>query len=559
MIGAVARARWRITWNAVRRPNAMQRRTRVRLIVIPLLLIVFASPLFVGIAAGVRYGTAHDPATVRHYLPLVFIGVFFLTLFGSFPTTLTALYFSPTVPLLLTAPVPLRTVFITALSESALAAPIVLLLSLALLIAYGIGAGAGIAFYLVAIVSILLTVLFVAALTQILVVGLLRIIPARRAREGLTLLGALLSIGAYAVWYGSRGGPGRLNGNGRFQTIADRFEPWSRWLPPGWAGRGSEAAQIGAWPAALGWLTLLALGTAVLGGAAYALFVRAFLVGWSATREAAPRQHGAARARVGIERFGVGWAPPVRAIAVKEFRTLVRDTKRLSVVVRSVGFMCVYLFFFLFRGGSPGTLQAGLWFWLRLLIAITALLFGLTSGVSGYSFGAEGTQFGLYRAAPLPPRSLFLGKWLAGVAIAAPVAVALTVGIGFWLHGSGGQLALLPLVALWYALGTSAIAVASAAIGPRFDAAQPNRATGAAGRLASAVASALFLAGSFVLWGGIALLTTAATNDDFGDFQRQKGLIGALVGVGALLAAGTVSAVCTTAMGRIRTLLAPAP
>jgi hypothetical protein len=144
---------------------------------------------------------------------------------------------------------------------------------------------------------------------------------------------------------------------------------------------------------------------------------------------------------------------------------------------------------------------------------------------------------------------------LAGAAIATPVAVVLTMGIGVWLRGNTEQLALLPLVALWYALGTTAIAVASAAISPRFDATQPNRATGTAGRLASATASLLFLAGSFGLWGGIGLLTAG----DIGGLGEYRALIGGVAAIGGLLAAGTVSAVTATGMQRLRAFLAPVP
>jgi hypothetical protein len=244
-------------------------------------------------------------------------------------------------------------------------------------------------------------------------------------------------------------------------------------------------------------------------------------------------------------------------MAIREERSLIRDTKRLSVVVRSVGFMCVYLFFFLFRGGPGGTLPTGVWFWMRLLIAVTILLFGLASGVSGYTIGAEGAQFDLYRGAPITPGSLFIAKWLAGAVIAVPVALVLSLGLGAWLRGSAGQLALLPFVGLWYALGTTAIAVASSAIGPSFNATQPNRATTPSGRLASAIASAIFLASSFALWGGIGLVVTAAGR--IGGFREHEALIAGIACIGALLAAGTVSAVCAIGLQRLRILLAPVP
>jgi hypothetical protein len=135
----------------------------------------------------------------------------------------------------------------------------------------------------------------------------------------------------------------------------------------------------------------------------------------------------------------------------------------------------------------------------------------------------------------------------------------LTFGLGLWLHGTPGQLAFLPFVGCWYALGTTAIAVAAAAIGPNFGAAQPNRATNPAGRLASALGSALFLAGSFALWGGIGLLTTARATGAIGTFQGHTAVIGLIACIGGLLAAGTVGAVCATGLRRLRALLAPVP
>ena len=146
---------------------------------------------------------------------------------------------------------------------------------------------------------------------------------------------------------------------------------------------------------------------------------------------------------------------------------------------------------------------------------------------------------------------------LAGAVIAVPVALVLSLGLGSWLRGSAGQLALLPFVGLWYALGTTAISVASSAIGPSFTATQPNRATTASGRLASAIASVIFLAGSFALWSGVGLAVTGAGG--IGGFREYMALIAGIALIGALFAAGTVSAVCAIGLQRLRTLLAPVP
>lgn len=563
MIGAIARARGRIVWNTLRRPHAGRRRARARLIIWPVLLVAFGAPLFLGMIAAIRFGETQQPGIVRHYLSLIFSVTFLLVLFGNFPATLSALYFSPTVPLLLAAPVPLRAVFLTALAEGALAAPFILALSALALLAYAIGAGAGAAFFLVALIGLAALAVLVAALTQLLVVALLRVVPARRAKEGLTLLGAVISIGGYALWYGARGPSGGFDNGSGFQNVADRSEAYARWLPSGWAGLAAGAAQAGAWGAMLGWLLALLAGAAAITGAAYLVFQRAFVVGWSATRESAPRRRSGAVASAGarstLGRIGFGAASPARAIAIKEIRTLVRDTKRLSVVVRSVGFTCIYLFFFLFRGGgaADGIPPIGS-FWLRVLLAAMALIFGLANGVGGYAFGSEGAQFGLYRGAPLVARTLLAGKWLASVALVLPAALVLTLGIGLALRGDATQLALLPVIAIWYALGTTAVAVAAAAIGPQFAATQPNRATGPTGRLASAIGSVLFLGGSFVLWGGIALLITPRAGGFIGRVQAYPAFIAAALVGGGALAVGTVIGIIGFAQRRVRALLAPA-
>ncbi len=150
-------------------------------------------------------------------------------------------------PLLLAAPVPFRTVFTVTLIEGALAAPLVLGLALLALVAYGIGVGAGIAYYVVVVIGLVATAAFVTALTQMLVTLTLRVIPAQRAKEGLTLLGAVITVAAYGVYYSTRFARGQIgdDGTATFAAFVDRITPVARIVPPGWAGFGATAAQRG--------------------------------------------------------------------------------------------------------------------------------------------------------------------------------------------------------------------------------------------------------------------------------------------------------------------------
>lgn len=281
MIGVIARARWRATVNAVRKTDRGRRRFILSVIVLLVLLLTLVLPFFFFIAVFFRVAATRDPGAIAQFPPLIFTAVTLFMLVGNFVATLSALYFSPTLPILLAAPVPTRTVFTVALIEGSLATPFVLIAALLVLAAYGIGVGAGPAYYLVCAIGMAAMSVLVAALTQMLVVGVLRIVPARRVREAVSLLGAIVSVVGYGLWYASRtGGRSSARAANGFQTLADRTRPLAYWTPPGWAGSAANAAQTGNAITTLGWLMLLSAVAGGLIACAYALFHRAFLVCW---------------------------------------------------------------------------------------------------------------------------------------------------------------------------------------------------------------------------------------------------------------------------------------
>jgi len=566
VVFAIFRARLRAMWNTLRRSGG--RRVAVRLLVVALVTAFVVVPATALLVALVRYDARINPSEAARYPPAILLVVALLLLFSNFAATLHALYFSPTLPLLLVAPVPLRAVFVVTLAEGAVAAPFVLLLGAFLLAACGIGTGAGPGYYLVAATALLLTAATVAAFTQLLVTATARVVPARRARELLTLVGAVLSVVAYGAYYLSRFGsrPTRGGDVAALREGIDRLEPASRLLPPGWAGRAVAAAQTGDTLAAVGWLAAATLAAVLVVELAARVFRRAYLVGWSAVRGVAPgRAETPGRGAV-LDRLLDPASPPVRAIATKEIRTLLRDTQRLSTVVRSAGFAVVYLVLFVFGGGNGAatgrTFGAGgagagdALFWGRAVF-VAFVIGGVASGVSAYTFGAEGAQFALYRLAPVTARSLLLAKWLAGAVLVAPVALVLAVGVGVFLGGGVVNTALLALFTLWYALGSTANAVATAAIGARFDGTRPDRATTWTGGLARLGFSALFFVGSLLLWGAVVFPMDSRvpfTPSQLAAYAPPR-LVIALVG--AAMAGGGLAFAFTLGVARLRHLLRP--
>jgi len=569
MTATVLRARLRASWNSARRTQGGRRRV-MQAVIFTFVALLILGPIFAGIALLLRFDAARNPAEALRYPPAIFVVAALALLFTNFPATLNALYYSPTLSLLLAAPVPFRTVFTVTLIEGALAAPFVLGLALLALIAYGIGVGAGIAYYLIVVIGLIATAVFVTALTQMLVIGALRVIPAQRAKEGLTLLGAIVTVAAYGVYYSTRfarggfGGNGGGNGSGTAITTlhdaVDRIIPVARMLPPGWAGFGAAAAQRGDVIGLVAWLVALLGATAVVIALAANVFRHAYLVGWSAIRTA-PSRRVANDARTGtLDRIGSGWSPQVRAVAVKEVRTLVRDTRRLSVLVRSAGFALVYLFVFVFGGNQGGGrggsfIGANTDFWFRALF-VAFVVGGLASGVSAYTFGAEGQQFALYRLAPVTARTLLFAKWLAGMLFTAPIGCVLAVGVGIFLGGTPGQIIVLTLFTLWYALGSTANAVATAAIGAQFDQNRPDRSTNWSGSVVRLGVSMAFFLGSLLFWGALVfpgsarIPYTGGTAADYGGVRLIAAVVGAVLALGGLALAASVGSARLTRLLR---------
>src|SRR6185295_9808620 len=104
----------------------------------------------------------------------------------------TSLYLSGDTDMLLVAPVPMRAVFVVKFFGG-LIVPYILLFGLLgpALFGYGQGLGYGAAFFVMAILVLALLPLLPAGLGALLVMVVVRVVPARRAREIVSVIGGL--------------------------------------------------------------------------------------------------------------------------------------------------------------------------------------------------------------------------------------------------------------------------------------------------------------------------------------------------------------------------------
>ncbi len=123
-----------------------------------------------------------------------------LLILTSFTTVLTSLYLSGDTDMLLVAPVPMRAVFVVKFFGG-LIVPYIMLFGLLgpALLGYGQGMGYGAPFFVAATLTLALLPLLPAGLGALLVMAVVRVIPARRAREIVSVIGGLFGASWYIV------------------------------------------------------------------------------------------------------------------------------------------------------------------------------------------------------------------------------------------------------------------------------------------------------------------------------------------------------------------------
>jgi hypothetical protein len=221
-------------------PRTARNRRQVTLFVLSWLLLGFLRSPELAQLVG-------DPQPFLENVPVLIVSVaFFGILLTSFGVLLQALYLAGDMDFLLSAPVPIRAVFLTKLLQATLP-NFSLILLFGLPVLYGLGAAQRYNFLFYPLVLILMGVLALAAagLSSLLVMLVVRIFPARRVAEVLGLFVGVISLlcsqsGQFANWVDVSG-----------QQAADALALVSRvntpWSPLAWAGRSLVAIGEGRW------------------------------------------------------------------------------------------------------------------------------------------------------------------------------------------------------------------------------------------------------------------------------------------------------------------------
>ncbi len=452
---------------------------------------------------------------------LVITAAFAAILITSFAVLLQALYLAGDMEFLLSAPVPIRAIFITKLLQATLP-NFSLILLFGLPVLYGLGASGGynILYYPLVLIVLALVALATAGLSSLLVMAVVRIFPARRVAEVLGFVVAILSFTCSQSGQFARYANVSQDQATQMLNLATRFNtPWS---PLTWAGRGLVDIGEGRWPSGAGLVLLTIVITSGVFALSLATAERLYYSGWASVqistgKKASVRRDGAIQPRVVIAAPLRRLLPAdVRGIIAKDWLMLRRDLRNMSQLITPLILGAVYALMLIRSGGqAPAGRGEAPAVFMEIMqnvmvygnVAISLFVsWSLLSRLAALGFSLEGKNYWMVKIAPISIARLLGAKYLAAFLPTLALGWVFLVIISLVQRASPGTLIFGMLVVLLTIAGTAGLNLAFGVIGANFNWEDPRRVTQGGIGCLGALASFLFLGISLLLFFGPAVL-----------------------------------------------------
>ncbi|MGB8644651.1 MAG: hypothetical protein WCF84_05405 [Anaerolineae bacterium] len=422
-----------------------------------------------------------DLSALLASLPAVVLtGVFVITLTLSFGVLLQGLYLAGDMEFLLSAPIPIRAVFVSKLLQT-IVPDFLLICFFALPILWGLGAAEGYTplYYPLVFVMLAAVVVAAAGLSSLLVLATARLFPPRLVAEVLGLLGAVIAISFSQIGQFARASDFQASQLGQGLDALTALN--SDWSPLAWAGRGLIDIGVGEWGLGLALIAVMLAAGGVIFGAALITAERLYYSGWARlavghTRRPAHKRAEVAGAGAGVLSRLV--SAPVRAILFKDALVIRRDLRTLSQLVAPLILAVIYAILFIRggpsslsgRGSSAALLSSLGWFLVYGNIAIALFIgWSFVSRLSLMSFSQEGKYYWLIKSAPVSSTQLLTTKFLVAYLPTLFLSAMFLLGISLAQGvGAGATLFGLFVVALCLA-GGAGLYLAFGVTGARLD------------------------------------------------------------------------------------------
>ena len=453
-------------------------------------------------------------------VPMLLLGAAFLgILLTSFGVLLQALYLAGDMDFLLSSPVPIRAVFISKMLQAILPNfSLISLFSLPVLYGLGFASGYNLFYYPLVLITLVLLALAAAGLSALLVMGIVRIFPARRVAEVLGFLGAILSM----ICSQSGNLANSMNyGNISGDQVSKSFDLLNRLNSPlspfYWIGRGLVDLGEGRWLTGLGF-TILMLG---LCGTIFFVSLntaeRLYFNGWARMQVSARKKKVARPNHTAIERPSLLKGrlervvpAQIRSIVYKDLLMTRRDLRNMSQVVTPLIFGVIYSFMLLRGGGqipagrgeAPELFMQGLrTAYIYVSVGISLFVsWSLLARLAGVSFSQEGKQYWMLKSAPVSGRRLLISKYLVAYLPALALSLVFLLAIGLMQRAQLSVILYgLPVVVLCTA-GNAGINLAFGVTGVNLDWSDPRHMISGSSGCLGALASIFYLVVSLALF-----------------------------------------------------------
>lgn len=486
--------------NIVRRPGRGGRTRAMFVALFTLVVWILIFAFAVKVLGNLREADVLGDILCRKFLGLIWIAGAALLMFSAMISSLSGFFLSKDLDLLMAAPISLETLF-WARSTQALAAsawmPAAFMLPVFL--AYGFVFKAPAIYYLAAPLASLPLLAGAGYLSQVLVMVLVNVFPARRAKEimGLTAIVAFCIL--YLAFRLMR--PEELVNPGSFMSaaayLAELQTPASILVPTEWAVE-SIWPILSRQPGVMGmgwWLMLLWSTAAALAVVTSYAADQLYLSGYNKSLEGSYRRRGR-KSLVGLFLSPLGrlMKPERRALVIKDLKTFFRDNAQWSQLLLLAALLVIYIYNFsilhLDRFPSGAFILENFFAFLNLgLVSLVASTLSLRFAFPAIS--GEGFAYWIIKAAPMSLKDFLFIKfwlWLPPIWI---LSISLVVLGNHYLDLSPIMNGASVIITAVLTPGLCALAVGLGARFPRFDAANPAQAPTGYGGLIYMVTSSL--------------------------------------------------------------------
>ncbi|NVL90512.1 MAG: hypothetical protein HWN69_05875 [Desulfobacterales bacterium] len=439
-------------------------------------------------------------------LSMVLLTFFSLLIFSSILTALSKLYLSRDLSLVHSLPVPREKIFLAKWIESTLDSSwMVIVYTIPVFISYAIVYESGLFFYANIALALFPLCIIASALSALVVLAAVVILPASRIRSIFVFLGFAVFIILYVAFRLLR--PERLVNPEACSSVLVYLRslsaPASPLLPSTWAFDSLKAALSGdvrnsLFHAALSWSGAVFLAFVAV-WAAKAVYFR----GFSKTQAALARPFQTQSK--GLNIFFSFLPGPARAVAIKEIKTFWRDQTQWSQIFLVGALIVIYIYNFSVLPLEKSPIQTAYLQNLLSFLNMALAAFVLTAVTARFAFPAvsiEGNSFWIVRSGPISIRAFLWIKLFIYLVPLLILSEILIVATNLLLHVTPLMMYLSVITVFLLTPGVVAMGIGLGAAYPDFTSENPAQSVTSFGGLMFMILSATYIGTVTILEAG---------------------------------------------------------